>query len=110
MESKQTSAFSIFSIDNVYSLTKVAGYVFIVSNQDSTYLLGIYKKFGKLYAIVDLETGLQVCTSHYRADSKDDCVNRFIESYLQGYVKWRSSSVHSHYARMFDVCYSSIKP
>lgn len=72
-----------------YIVREHKGFVFhILDDTTGSFVqLGLYMPF-KLWTVVDMETGLKICTSHYRSDSKQDCVDWFMVRYKDRYIDY----------------------
>lgn len=84
LETKQVSVLP-YKLQHVAKL--VDGYVFHTLDDNNLFAeLGIYRKHGKLYAIIDTYTGLELCTAHLRNDSKQDAANVFESRYKKAWL------------------------
>lgn len=88
LERKQTD---VFTNEYEYSIAVHDGYRFYVLDDETgeLVLLGLFKVHDKLFAIVDMETGLVISTSHYRSDSKESAVEHFKKNYKAQFLKMR---------------------
>ena len=81
----------VFTDEYEYSIAVHDGYRFYVLDDETgeLVLLGLFKVHDKLFAIVDMQTGLVVNTSHYRSDSKESAVEHFKKNYKAQFLKAR---------------------
>lgn len=54
--------------------------------------MGLYKNHGKLNTVTCLDTGVHVCTSHLRNDSRENTVYLFEKKYHDAYMRIRHES------------------
>lgn len=91
--------------DYEYLIEEHNGYVFYCLDNETNELvkLGLYKIARKLYAIVDMQTGLQICHAHYRSGTKEQTVQVFQTWYKDDYLKMRHNyTLYTSYCGIFE--------
>lgn len=81
----------VFTNEYEYSIAVHDGYRFYVLDEKTGELVsvGMFKVHDRLFAMVDMETGLIISTSHYRSDSKNAAVEHFRKNYKAAFLKMR---------------------